>query len=165
MAADGDFLLHAEESFLKFESQIFAEIGAALHSAAAASATAEHIAEAEELTEDVAEVLEHTGIESHALRSCAAEPGVAIAVVDGSFFGVGKDGVSFADFFEPLLRVRIIGIAVGMVLERKLAVRALEFDVSDRASDAQNLVVIAFYVGGQKWLILVSDLVIELSPE
>ena len=152
MAADRDFLLHAEESFLKFESQVFAEIGAALYSAAAASATAERIAETEEFAEDVTEILEHTGIESSALRSCAAEPGVAIAVVDGSFFGVGENCVSFANFFESLLRVRIIGIAVGVVLERQFAVHTLEFDVSDRAGDAQNLVVVSFCVCRQKWL-------------
>jgi hypothetical protein len=152
VAADRDFLLHAEESFLKFESQVFAEIGAALYSAAAASAPAERIAETEEFAEDVTEILEHTGIESSALRSCAAEPGVAIAVVDGSFFGVGENCVGFANFFESLLRVRIIGIAVGVVLQRKLAVRALEFDVSDRAGNAQNLVVVSFCVCRQKWL-------------
>ena len=152
VATDGDFLFHAEESFLKFESQVFAQISPALHSAAAASAAAEHIAESEEFAEDVAEVLEHTGIESGALRSCAAESGMAIAVIDGPFFRVGENGVSFADFFEPLLRVRIIGIAVGVVLECKLAVRALEFDLGHRAGNAQNLVVVSFCVCRQKWL-------------
>jgi hypothetical protein len=77
---------------------------------------------------------------------------VAIAVVHGSFLRVGEDGVSFADFFEPLLRIRIIGVAVGVVLQRKLAVRALEFEVSDRAGNAQNLVVVSFCVCRQKWL-------------
>ena len=150
VAADCDFLLHPEECLLKFEGQVFAEIGTALHSAAAASATAEGIAKTKEFPEDVAEILEHTGIESGALRSCAAESGVAIAIVDGSFFRVGENRVSFADFFEPLLRVRIIGIAVGVVLERKLAIRALEFDLSDRAGDAQNLVIVSFCVCRQK---------------
>ena len=77
---------------------------------------------------------------------------MAITVVDGPLFGVGQDGVGFADLFEPLLGIRIIGIAVGMVLQRKLAVRALEFDVSDRAGNAQNLVVVSFCVCRQKWL-------------
>jgi hypothetical protein len=152
MAADRDFLFHAKESFLKFESKVFAKIGAALHSTAAASATAEHISETKEFAEDVAEILEHTGIESGPLRSCAAQSGVAVTIVDGSLFGVGQDGVGFADLFELLLRIRIIGIAVGMVLQRELAVRALEFDVSDRAGNAQNLVVVSFCVCRQKWL-------------
>ena len=152
MAAHRHFLFHAEESFLKFESQVFAKIRAALYSAAAASTTAEHIAKTKELAEDVAEILEHTGIESGALRSCAAEPGMSIAVVHGPFFGVGEDGVGFADFFEPLLRVRIIGIAVGVVLQRKLAICALQFDVSDCAGNAQNLVIVSFCVCRQKWL-------------
>jgi hypothetical protein len=157
MAAYGDFLFHAEESFLKFESQVFAQIGATLNAAASASATAKRIAEPEEFAEDVAEILEHTGIESGALRSCAAESGVAIAIVNRSLFGVGQDRVSFADFFEPLLRVRIIRIAVGVVLQRELAVRALEFDLSDRAGDAQNLVVVSFCVCRQKRPFLLSN--------
>ena len=140
VAAHRDFLFHAEERFLKFEREVFAKIGAPLHAAPAASATAEHISEPKEFAEDVAEILEHTGIESGALRRCAAQSGVAIT------------GVGFADLFEPLLRIRIIGIAVGMVLQRKLAVRALEFDVSDRAGNAQNLVVVSFCVCRQKWL-------------
>ena len=152
MAANRDFLFHAEESFLEFERQVFPKIGAALHPAPAASATAEHITEPKEFAKDVAEILEHTGIESGALRSCAAESGVAIAVVNGSFFGVGENGVSFADFFEPLFRIRIVRIAVGVVLQRKLAVRALEFDLSYRPGDAQNLVIVSFCVCRQKWL-------------
>ena len=151
VAANRDFRFHAEKGFLKFERQIFAKIGAALHSAAAAAATtAEHIAETEKLAEDVAEILEHARIESGALRSRATESSMSIAVVHGPLFRVGEDRVSLADFLEPLLRVRIIGIAVGMVLQRKLAISALQFDVSDRAGNAQNLVVVSFCVCRQK---------------
>jgi hypothetical protein len=157
VAADRDFLFDAEESFLKFESQVFAQIGATLNAAASASAAAERIAKPEEFAEDIAEILEHTGIESGALRGCAAESGVAIAVVNRSLFGVGQDRVSFADFFEPLLRIRIIRIAVGVVLQREFAVRALEFDLSDRAGNAQNLVVVSFCVCRQKRPFLLSN--------
>jgi hypothetical protein len=69
VTADRNFLFHAEEGFLKFEREVFAEIGAALYSAAAASATAEHIAETKEFAKDVAEILEHTGIKPGTLRS------------------------------------------------------------------------------------------------
>jgi hypothetical protein len=157
VAANRDFLFPAEESFLKFERQIFAKIGAALHPGPATSATAEHIAEPKELAKDVAEILEHTGIESGALRSCAAQSGVAIPVVNRSLFGVGEDSVSFADFFEPLLRIRVIRIAVWVVLQRKLAIGALEFDLSDRAGNAQNLVIVSFCVRRQKWLPLLKQ--------
>jgi hypothetical protein len=67
VAAHRHFLFHAEESFLKFEREVFTKIGAALHSAAPSSPTAEHIAETEEFAKDVAEILEHAGIESDAL--------------------------------------------------------------------------------------------------
>jgi hypothetical protein len=82
---------------------------------------------------------------------------VAIPVVNRSLFGVGEDSVSFADFFEPLLRIRVIRIAVWVVLQRKLAIGALEFDLSDRAGNAQNLVIVSFCVRRQKWLPLLQQ--------
>ncbi len=78
------------------------------------------------------------------------EAGVAVAVVDGALIGVGEDRVGFADFLEFFFRVRIVGIAVGMELQRQLAVGALQLDFGHGAGDAQHLVVIAFCVGGQK---------------
>ena len=51
---------------------------------------------------------------------------MAVAVVDSALLGVGEHGVRFAHLFESLLRIRIVGIAVGMKLKRKLAVRALK---------------------------------------
>ena len=69
VAANCDLRLGAEEGFFEFEGQVLAEIGATLHAAAtpsAASASTEHVAEAEEFSEDVAEILEDAGIESGA---------------------------------------------------------------------------------------------------
>src|ERR1035438_3623124 len=56
VAANRNLGLRAEERLLKLEGQVLAEIGAALNpvAAAATGATAEHVAEAEEFTEDVA---------------------------------------------------------------------------------------------------------------
>ena len=73
VAADRDASLFPEERFFEFEREIFAQIGTALHPAAtAAAASAEQIAEAEELAEDVAEVLEDGGIESRS--ACRTAP-------------------------------------------------------------------------------------------
>ena len=58
-------------------------------------------------------------------------------------------GVGLADFLEFFFRVGIVGIAVGMVLQRELAIGALELDFSNRAAHAQHFVVVAFGVGGQ----------------
>ena len=74
---------------------------------------------------------------------------MAVAVVHGALVGVGEHGIGLADFFELFFRVRIIRIAVGMVLQRQLAIGALEFDLGDRAGHAQHFVVIAFCVRGQ----------------
>ena len=74
---------------------------------------------------------------------------MAVAVVDGALIGVGEHGVGFADFFEFFFRVRIVGIAVGMVLQRELAIGALEFDLGDSAGHAQHFVVVAFCVRRQ----------------
>jgi hypothetical protein len=151
MAANRDLGLRTEERLFEGERQIFAEIGATLNAAAtpSAAAAAEHVAEAEELAEDVAEILEDRWIEAATLAGAAAEAGVAVAVVGGALVGVGEDGVGFADFLEFFFRVRIIGIAVGMILQRQLAIGALELDVGDRAAYAQYLVVIALCVRGQ----------------
>src|SRR5580704_13295418 len=132
MAANRDPRFGAEISLLEFERQVLAEVGAALDAAAAsASATtsAEHVAESEELAEDVAEVLEDRRIEACGLTS-ATESGVSEAVVGRSFVGIGEDGVGLTHFLEFFLCVRIIGIAVQMVLERELAICALQFHLS-----------------------------------
>jgi hypothetical protein len=65
--AHAHFLFHAEESFLELEREIFAQVGTALYTAATASAASEHVAEAEELAENVAEILEDSGIEAGTL--------------------------------------------------------------------------------------------------
>jgi len=99
VTANRDLFFDAEESLFEFETQVFAQIGAALDTSATASSPSEHVAEAEELAEDVAEVLEDAGIESHALGGGAAKSGMAVAVVYGTLFGIGEDRISFADLF------------------------------------------------------------------
>jgi hypothetical protein len=136
----------------ELEGQVLAEVGTSLHAAATASAgsaAAEHIAEAEEFSKDVAEVLEDGGIESGGLASAAAKSRVAVAVVSGALIAVGEHGISLADFLEFFFRLRIIGIAVGMKLQRELPISALELDFGNGAAHSQNFVIIAFCVRGQ----------------
>jgi hypothetical protein len=152
VAADGYARLGAEERFLELQCQIFAKIGTALHPAATtstAATTAEHVTEAKELSEDVAEVLKDRGIEAGRLPR-APEPCMAIAVVYGALVCVGEHGIGFADFLEFFFRVGIVGIAVRMELQGQFAVGALEFDLGDRAGHAQHFIVIAFCVRRQK---------------
>src|SRR5207302_11044583 len=95
--------------------------------------------------------LENGRIESHALSGGATKSRMAVAIVDRAFVSVGEDGIGLADFLEFLLRIRIIRITVGMVLECQLAVGALQFRLGHGASDAQHLVIVTFCVRSQKW--------------
>ena len=70
-------------------------------------------------------------------------PGVAEAVVGRPLVGVGEDRVGLGRFLELLLGVLVARIAVGMVLQRQLAVRALDLLVAGRPGDAEDLVVVA----------------------
>ncbi len=74
------------------------------------------------------------------------------AVVARALLAVGEDRVGLAALLEALFGPGIVGIAVGMVLQRELAIGALDFLVVRRAADAQHFVVIAFYVGSQNCL-------------
>ena len=149
VATDRDFSLFAEKCFLELEREIFAKIGATLHPAALApAATAKRIAKTKELSEDVAEVLKYGGINSS--TGCpSAKSRVSEAVVCGSLVRIGKHRVGLAHFLEFFFRVRIARIAVGMKLERKLPICALDLLLGGFAGNSEHFVVVAFYVAGQ----------------
>ena len=113
--------------------------------ATAGGATSEHFSEteAEEVVEDLVEIDSGGRIEA---AHAAGDPGVSEAIVGGALIGVAEDGVSFGAFLEFFFCVGIVGIAIGMVLERELAVGALDLLLGRSAGDAQHLVVIAFHV-------------------
>ena len=58
-----DARLRAKNSLFKFNGDVFAQIRAALHAAAAASTSSQHIAKAEELAKDFAQILERRALE------------------------------------------------------------------------------------------------------
>ncbi len=145
--------LLAKERLFELERQVLAQIGAALNPAATASAsptTAKHIAEAEELSEDVAEILEDRRIETCTLPRSATQPSMPVAVIRGALVLISEHGIGFAHFLKLFFRVGIIRIAVRMKLQRQLSVRALKFHLSHGAADAQHFVEIAFCVRGQR---------------
>ena len=156
MLTVGNLFFNAERRLFKFDRDVFPQIGATLRaSSSSRTGPAEEVAEPEEFAEDVAEILKDAGIEARPGGANAAHTGVSIAVINGALFGICQHRVGFADFLKSFLRIRVIGIAVWMVLERQLAVCTLELGLGYRASNAENLVVIAFCVCGQKWLNLV----------
>ena len=81
------------------------------------------------------------------IGSSDADALVAEAVVAGPLLTVRKHRVGFGDFLEAFLGIGVVGIAVGMVLERKPAIGLLEFGVVDTSVDAEHLVVIALAQG------------------
>jgi hypothetical protein len=149
VAADRDARLGSKDGFLKLDGDVFAKIRATLNAATAAAAATERISESEELAKDFAEVLEHRGIETRAGSGRVTDASMAEAVIERALFGVGKNAVGLGNFLEALLRIRIVGIAVGMVLHGELAIGALEFNFGDGAGDAEHFVIVAFCVRGQ----------------
>jgi len=49
------------------------------------------------------------------------EGGVTIAIVSRPFLPIGQDLIGFIQFLELNLSFRIVGVAVGMTLHRRLA--------------------------------------------
>src|SRR5579864_1762721 len=126
--AISDLFLRTENCLFEFQRDIFAKISATLRAGTPPrTAAAKQVTESEEFAKDVAEVLEDSRIET---RTCAcagcADTRVTEAVVQHALLGVGEHGIRFARLFKLFFRVRIVRIAVGMVLQRQLAIGALD---------------------------------------
>ena len=121
--------------------EVVAEIGAALRPAAAAPPPeAEEVADA---AEDVVELGEDRRIESSgtargAGHGCVAEPIVARALIR-----VGQHRIRLGRLLERVLGGLIARIAVGMILQRELAIRALDFLLPCVATDTEDRVVVS----------------------
>jgi hypothetical protein len=132
-----DFGFSAEYRFFKFQIDVFSEISASLGTRALAGITAsEDVSDPEDVSEDVAKVLEPSSAEPCACRTVPTDSGMAESVVQGTFFTVAKDGVGFARLLELLLRVGIVGVAVGMELQGKSAISTLNLLVARLPGDA-----------------------------
>ena len=130
--------LDALRRLLELDLEVVAKIGAALRAgAAAAAAEPENVAEA---AEDVFEAAELRRIE--ALRA-AADAGVAEAIVAGALVAVAEDRVGLGRFLELLFGRLVALVAIGVELQRELAIRALDLLIGGGAGDLEDLVVIA----------------------
>ena len=147
MAPHRDLGFGAENGIFEFHGDIFAQVGAALRAAAPARAAAKNLSQAEEVAENITQV---GGVEARS--SASAQPGVTEAVVDVALLHIRQHRVGFAALFEFFFRVGVVGIAVGMELQRQFAVGALELLLGCGAGYAQNLIVVAFSVAGQNGL-------------
>ena len=137
VARNLDAGLDALRRLLELDLEVVAKVGAALRAgAAAAAAEAENVAEA---AEDVFEAGELRRIES--LR--AADAGVAEAIVARALVAVAEDGVRLGRFLECVLGLLVARVAIGVELQRQLAIRALDLLIGRGARDLEDLVVVA----------------------
>jgi len=73
---------------------------------------------------------------------------MAEAIVGLTLLRIGEHCVGLRDLLEALLGGGIVRIAVGMELERELAVGLLELGLVRVSGDAQDLVVVALLQDG-----------------
>jgi hypothetical protein len=150
MTANRNRSVRSEHRLFKFESYVFAQVGAALAMTAAAGSATKDFAESEKVPENIAEVVENCRIETRAARArSTAHTGVAEAVIKRAFFIVRQNGIGFATLFKFLLRIRIVRIAVRMKLHGQPAISALYFLIARAARQAEDIVIIAFYIASQ----------------
>jgi hypothetical protein len=74
---------------------------------------------------------------------------MAKAVVGGALLLIAEHRIRLATLLEALLAFQVVGVAVRVILQRQLAIGALDFAVRRRARDAENFVIIAFNVSSQ----------------
>ena len=87
---------------------------------------------------------------------------MAIAVIHRPLLAVDQHGVRFRNFFEFLLCVGIIRVAIRVVLHRELAVGTLDFLLCASSRDPKHLVIIAFSVTRQNGLLPACESLAEL---
>jgi hypothetical protein len=151
MTAHRNLSFSAEDRFLKFERHIFTQIGAALCPPAPATSLPKNVAHAEQVAENLAEILEAHTCSVEAAAS-AANPGMAEAIIERALLAIAEHGIGFAGLFELFFSIGVVRIAIRVKLQGKLPVGALDLLFVRPAFDSQDFVVVAFYVAGQNCL-------------
>jgi len=93
-----------------------------------------------EVAEQVGEVAEVDVLEPDAARTEALRALGAVAVVGLPLLRVGEDVVRRLDVLEPLLRRRVVRVAVRMEFAGELAVGLLDLVVGRALRDAEHVV-------------------------
>src|ERR1039458_6535359 len=145
-----DVGVNTEHRLFERQLQVVAHILAALRTVAppAAGASAEQIADVEEVPQDIAEIGKSIGVETRRAGR-TLQPCVAITVVSGALLRIAQNAVSFRRRLKILLGVGAVRIAVGMELERELAVCALDLRIAGVLADTQYFVIVSFRHGIQ----------------
>ena len=68
---------------------------------------------------------------------------MAEAVIGGAFLRIAQNAIRFGGFLEFFFGLVIAGIAVGMKLQRELAIGRFEDSLIAIAADAEDFVIVA----------------------
>src|SRR6185436_7884379 len=74
----------------------------------------------------------------------SADAGVPEAIVAGALVAVAEDRVGLGGFLEFFLGLLVALVAIGVELQRQLAIRALDLLIGRGAGDLEDFVVVAF---------------------
>src|SRR5581483_11447900 len=134
----------ALERVVEREAHARLEVGAALRPRPRRAAAAAAAEDAAQPAEQVGQVAEVDVLDANVLEAAegpgagAADASGAEAVVLLALLRVGEQVVRRLDVLEPLLRLLVAGVAVRVVLARKLAIRLLDLVVGRRPRDAER---------------------------
>ena len=126
MTRDFDLGRGTKSGFFKRHIQVVSKIGAALSSRPAAPSASEEIAEAENVAENIAEVGKDIRIESTEAGS-GTDTGMTEPVVVRALLRIAQNRIGLGGLFEFFLGLLVPRIPIGVILERKFAIGALDF--------------------------------------
>ena len=127
--------------FFKRDFQVVPQVRPALRSAASSSATLAKAEDVAEPPEDVLEAGEHRRIKPSGCG--AAKARMSEPIVHVSLVGIRENAVRFGRRLELLFGALIARIAIGVMFQRQLSIRALDGLVVCGLAYAQDLVVVA----------------------
>ena len=132
---DGQLAFDTEDRLFESESEVEPKIRPAAWPGAPSAGRSR----AEEHVEDVIDPAEAGPAEIEARRPLG---GMAKGVIPLALRLVAQDLVSLVDLLEARLSLRVIGIAIGMKLQRELAISPLQFLGAGGSAHAEHLVVV-----------------------
>ena len=137
-AGDGDLLARTGGGLFEADGQVEPEIGPTAWPTGTAAPP-----EAEDVAEDVAEVAEDVVKATEAREPAVAHPLVAESVVGPPLVAVRQDLVGLGGLLEAILRLGVVRVAIGVVLDGELSVRALDLRGVRVPRDAEDFVVVS----------------------
>src|SRR6185437_4873473 len=143
--ANFDLGLGAEDSVFEVDGQVEAKVISPLlaRGALGSAAHVEHFAE--EIAENVTKIDAHSSAKRTAGKAAlTTNAGMAEAIVGSALVRVAQHLVGLARLLESFIGRVVSRVAIGMVLERLLAICALKLLFRGLARDPQHFVVIGF---------------------